>query len=260
MKKNNTITELKNVNKKYNLKRFSKKSLPFFKKNNDKKKTAETTWALKNINFQIKSGQKIGITGPNGSGKTTLLKIMAGISRPTSGEISVKGKIAAILDLEHGFHPELTGVENIYLNAMSLGMLKSEVDEKLNDIIAFADIGSYINYPFYTYSQGMKFRLACSVSLAYKADLLIIDEVLVSGDFNFQKKVLDMLIDLQSNSKMATIICSHNPQTLWAFANEFFLMESGQLKKVSRKEIAKMSLDLHNQFHETFRSKDIFIK
>lgn len=258
MKKINII-KLESISKKYDLKRFSSKKFAFFEnsKNNDEHKV---TWALKDVNFQVKAGQKIGIVGPNGSGKTTLLKIIAGISRPTGGSIIRNGKIVAILDLGHGFHPELTGRENIYINAMSLGMLKSEIDSKIKDIIAFADIGNYINYPFYTYSQGMKFRLACAVSLAYQADLLIIDEVIISGDLNFQKKILDMLAYLQSNSNMATIICSHNPQTLWAFANEFFVMENGRLRKINKKEVTRMSLDAHNQFHDAFRSKGIFVK
>ena len=256
MKKSKIVIDLKGIGKKYNLGFFTKK-FPFFSKKSGK---SDVKWALKNINLKVKAGQKIGITGPNGSGKTTLLKIMSGITSPTEGSITYNGKIAAILDLEHGFNPDLTGIENIYLNAISLGMLKSEVDERIDEIIDFADIGDYINYPFYTYSQGMKFRLACSVSLVYEADLLIIDEVLISGDFDFQKKVLDVLVKMQTDTKMATIICSHNPQTLWAFADEYYLMQDGILKKINKRKITKMSLDVHEQFHHAFRTKDIFKK
>jgi len=148
----------------------------------------ETFWALKDVNLTIRKGEKVGIIGPNGSGKTTLLKIITGITTPTTGTVYTSGKVVSLIDLEAGFHPDLTGYQNIYLNGMLLGMAKEEITGKLGDIIAFTDIRQFIDAPFFTYSQGMKLRLSFAVAVHANPNILILDEHITAGDENFQKK------------------------------------------------------------------------
>jgi len=166
----------------------------------------ESFLALKNINLRIKKGEKVGIIGANGSGKTTLLKIITGITSPTSGKVETYGKIVSLIDLEAGFHPDLTGIQNIFLNGMLLGMDKKEISKKLADIINFADIGGFIDVPLFTYSDGMKFRLGFSVAINSDPDILILDEGFGAVDEQFKTKAMN---NLQKNFKgEGTIIIS----------------------------------------------------
>lgn len=153
----------------------------------------EEFWALKDINLTIRKGERVGIIGPNGSGKTTLLKIIAGITTPTSGTVETHGKIVSLIDLEAGFHPDLTGVQNIYLNGMLLGMSKQEIEKKMKAIIAFADIGQFIDTPLFTYSTGMKLRLGFSIAVHADPDILILDEGMMVGDANFHQKAMQKI-------------------------------------------------------------------
>lgn len=168
----------------------------------------EEFWALKDINLTIKKGEKVGIIGPNGSGKTTLLKIIAGITTPTSGIVETHGKIVSLIDLEAGFHPDLTGIQNIYLNGMLLGMSKQEIEGKMKSIIAFADIGRFIDTSLFTYSEGMKLRLGFSVAIYADPDILILDEGLSVGDVNFQKKSWGKIQE-SFRKKKTVLIASH---------------------------------------------------
>ncbi len=148
----------------------------------------ETFWALNRINLTIQKGERVGVIGPNGCGKTTLLKIIAGITAPTSGTVTTNGKVISLIDLEAGFHPDLTGEQNVYINGMLLGMNRQEITEKIHRIVRFADIGQFIDAPLYTYSQGMKLRLGFSVAVYANPDILILDEGLGTGDIDFQTK------------------------------------------------------------------------
>ncbi len=148
----------------------------------------EEYWALKNVNLQIRRGEKVGFYGPNGAGKTTLLKIIAGISAPTEGKVKTKGRIISLIDLEAGFHPDLTGQENIFLNGLVIGMSKEEIEAKFAQIVDFAGIGDFITAPLYTYSSGMKLRLGFSVAIHAEPDILLLDEVMNMGDEEFRKK------------------------------------------------------------------------
>lgn len=150
-------------------------------------------WALKDVSFQVRRGETIGIIGQNGSGKSTLLQMICGTLAPTSGGIDCRGRIAALLELGSGFNPEFTGRENIYLNAVVLGLTQKEVDEKFDDISAFADIGEFIEHPIKTYSSGMVVRLAFAVMVHVNADILVIDEALAVGDMRFQSKCIAFL-------------------------------------------------------------------
>ena len=201
------------------------------------RKTKEEFWALKNINLNIKKGEKVGIVGPNGAGKTTLLKIISGITTPTAGKVTTKGKIVSLLNLQAGFHPELTGEENLYLNGLLIGMDKGRVKRKKRQIVALADIGKFIDAPFYTYSAGMKFRLAFAVAIASQCDVLLIDEIFVAGDNNFQRKIYSSLNEVQKNRDITTIVTSHISFFTWDFANKFYKIERGRLKSMSSKEM-----------------------
>ncbi len=153
-------------------------------------------WALKNVDLKIYKGEKVGLYGPNGIGKTTILKIIAGISAPTEGKIKTKGRTVSLIDLEAGFHPDLTGQENIFLNGLIIGMEKNEIKEKFNKIVDFAGIGDFITAPLYTYSSGMKLRLGFSVAIHSNPEILLLDEVINAGDEKFREKVWNVLLKM----------------------------------------------------------------
>ena len=157
--------------------------------NKHKKNTKETFWALKDINFSINKGERIGVIGKNGAGKSTLLKILSQITHPTTGEIKLRGKIASLLEVGTGFHPELTGRENIFLNGAIIGMKRTEIMKKFDEIVAFAEIEKFIDTPVKRYSSGMYVRLAFAVAAHLEPEILIVDEVLAVGDAQFQKNV-----------------------------------------------------------------------
>lgn len=194
-------------------------------------------WALRDINFSIKKSQRVGIIGPNGSGKSTLLKIISGITQQTTGNAEVKGRVVSLADLESGFHPDLTGRENILVNGMLAGMGRNEVLSKRDKIIKFADIGKYIDVPFYTYSQGMKFRLAFAVAVMSRCDLMVMDEIFVAGDVEYQLKVMRTIKKMQKDTGMTTIISSHVLAYAMALADTFYYLNKGKMKKMSKKEV-----------------------
>ena len=148
----------------------------------------EEYWAIRHVNLQVRHGEKVGFYGPNGVGKTTLLKIIAGISTPTEGKVTTKGRIISLIDLGAGFHPDLSGQENIFLNGLVVGMSKAEINRNFEQIVAFAGIGDFITAPLYTYSSGMKLRLGFSVAIHARPDILLLDEVMNMGDEQFQRK------------------------------------------------------------------------
>lgn len=168
----------------------------------------EAIVALLNINFSIQKGERVGIIGHNGSGKTTLLKIIAGIAAPTQGQVETEGKVVSLIDLEAGFHPDLTGEQNIFLNGMILGMSKKEIVNNLAKIIAFADIGRFIDLPLFTYSEGMKLRLGFAVALHSNPEILILDENIYAGDLWFRRKAQKRLDEFSASGK-TMIVVSH---------------------------------------------------
>ena len=188
----------------------------------------ETFWALKNINLTIKNGERVGIIGPNGSGKTTLLKIIAGITTPTSGSVETHGKIVSLIDLEAGFHQDLTGLQNVYLNGMLLGMKKAEIDTKLSSIIQFADIRQFIDAPLFTYSSGMALRLGFAVAIHADPDILLLDEGLSVGDKNIQKKSRDRIHNLIKKN-VTVIIASHQLSLMREVCPRFLILERGYI-------------------------------
>lgn len=213
----------------------------------------EDFWALKNINFEVKKGERIGIIGPNGAGKSTLLKIISKITTPTEGEIYTFGRLVALIDMEAGFHPELTGEENIYLNGMLIGMSKGEIKKKRRKIISFADIGGFIDAPFYTYSDGMKFRLALSIALASNCDILVMDEIFTSGDVNFQKKTIEAIRKVQDGKGVTTIVTSHIPALVWPFSDTFYFLDKGRISKVPNKRMRQMVSSIDKKWRKSMQ-------
>ena len=204
------------------------------------KKYSKDHYALKDISFEIKKGETIGIIGTNGSGKSTLLKIITGVLTPTSGNIEVNGKISALLELGAGFNPEYTGLENIYLNGTMMGYSREEIDKRVESIIDFADIGEFVNQPVKSYSSGMFARLAFAVAINVEPDILIVDEALSVGDVRFQIKCMDKMKRMME-SGTTVLFVSHDINAIRRFCikgiwlNNGVIEDSGELNRVADK-------------------------
>src|SRR5450631_526224 len=170
--------------------------------------------ALKDISFEIKQGDRLGIIGRNGAGKSTLLKILSRITEPTSGRITIRGRVASLLEVGTGFHPELTGRENVFLNGAILGMSKAEIKSKFDEIVAFAEIEKFLDTPVKHYSSGMYVRLAFAVAAHLEPEILIVDEVLAVGDAEFQKKCLGKMQSVSEQDGRTVLFVSHNMQAI----------------------------------------------
>ena len=193
-----------------------------------RKKYHHDFYALSDISFEVKKGEAVGIIGRNGSGKSTLLKILSGVLTPSSGTYSVNGRVSSLLELGTGFNPELTGIENIYFNGTLLGLSRKEIEEKLDNIIAFADIGDFIEQPVKIYSSGMYLRLAFSVAISVEPDILVIDEALAVGDALFQKKCFMALNKLKSKNTTILFV-SHDIGTVKVFTDKALLLNFGNV-------------------------------
>ncbi len=186
-------------------------------------------WALKDVSLEIKKGEAVGIIGRNGAGKTTLLKIISKITSPSYGRAEISGRISCLLEVGTGFHPELTGRDNIYLNGTILGMTKKEVDRKFDEIVEFSGIKKFIDTPVKRYSVGMKIRLGFSVAAYLEPEILVVDEVLAVGDFDFQKKCLNKMEDVGQQGRTVLFV-SHNMQAITRLCSRAILLENGQIK------------------------------
>ena len=191
----------------------------------------EEFWALRNINFDIRTGERIGIIGNNGAGKSTLLKLLSRITEPTEGKIKIIGKVASLLEVGTGFHPELTGRENIFLNGAILGMSRLDIKKKFDEIVAFAEIEKFLDTPVKRYSSGMYVRLAFSVAAHLEPDILLIDEVLAVGDAQFQKKSLGKMKDVSQHEERTIFFVSHNMNAIEQICDRVILLEKGQIKE-----------------------------
>ena len=210
------------------------------KKENDYQKIGEVNdrsqknnsnyiWALKDINFEVKKGELIGIIGRNGAGKSTMLKILSRVTSPTKGRVLLKGKVSSLLEVGTGFHQELTGRENIYLNGSILGMTKNEIKKKFDDIAEFSGIGNYIDTPVKRYSSGMYVRLAFAVAAHLDPDILILDEVLAVGDANFQKKCLGKIHEVSDEEGKTVLFVSHNMSAIKNLCRRGIILEHGKI-------------------------------
>jgi lipopolysaccharide transport system ATP-binding protein len=189
----------------------------------------EEIWALRDVSFKVEKGDVLGIIGRNGAGKSTLLKILSRVTAPTSGRIKVKGRIASLLEVGTGFHPDLTGRENIYLNGAILGMSRSEIARKFNEIVGFAEVEKFIDTPVKRYSSGMYVRLAFAVAAHLDPEILIVDEVLAVGDAEFQKKCLGKMSDVAKEGRTVLFV-SHNMDSVEKLCDKVFLMDKGMIR------------------------------
>ena len=188
-------------------------------------------WSLRDINFDIHQGDVVGVIGRNGAGKSTLLKILSKVTAPTLGSVKMKGRIASLLEVGTGFHPELTGRENIFLNGAILGMRKHEIQRKLDEIISFAGIERYVDTPVKRYSSGMYVRLAFAVAAHLESEILIVDEVLAVGDADFQKKCLGKMGDISKSDGRTILFVSHNMPSISTLCKNAIFLQNGQLVK-----------------------------
>lgn len=195
-----------------------------------KKGLSEYVWALKDVNFQIEQGDAVGIIGRNGAGKSTLLKLLSRVTKPTTGSIKYKGRIASLLEVGTGFHPEMTGRENIYLNGAILGMSKKEIARKFDEIVDFSGVERYIDTPVKRYSSGMYVRLAFAVAAHLESEILIVDEVLAVGDAEFQRKCLGKMNDVSRGEGRTVLFVSHNMGAIKSLCTKGVFMDTGTVK------------------------------
>ncbi len=213
----------------------------------------ETLWALKGVSFQVKSGEVVGIIGRNGAGKSTLLKILSGITDPTEGYADIYGRVGSLLEVGTGFHPELTGRENVYLNGAILGMRKAEIERKLDEIVAFAEIDRFLDTPVKHYSSGMYVRLAFSVAAHLEPEILLVDEVLAVGDMAFQRKCLGKMDDVAHEGRTVLFV-SHNMGLLQTLCERGIFLQQGA---VHTDGTITAAVDAYLQSLEQVRSQDL---
>ena len=197
--------------------------------------TAEVFWALKNVNLEIKKGETFGIVGPNGSGKSTMLKLMAGVTEPTEGKVSINGRIAPLIELGAGFHPELTGRENVYLNGVILGLSRQEIDKQFKNIVDFAELWDFIDQPIKHYSSGMYLRLAFAVAVHTNPEILLVDEILAVGDESFQRKCFKKMEEFKQNG-VTIVYVTHALDSVGKFCDRAMWLEYGQVKLIDQAE------------------------
>ena len=253
------IIEVNNITKEYKLGSHAKDSIKdsvaaiFGKGGNNESKIFR---ALENISFDVEKGEVLGLVGKNGAGKSTLLKVLSRITHPTSGEIMMKGRVASLLEVGTGFHPELSGRENIFLNGAVLGMSKKEITEKFEEIVDFSGVRSFIDTPVKRYSSGMYVRLAFSVAAHLEPEILIIDEVLAVGDAEFQKKCIGKMKDVAGAGRTVLFV-SHNMEAVKSLCNRAILLEKGKIVlNSSVDEVVSKYLD--NQKLKSFNMENTF--
>jgi lipopolysaccharide transport system ATP-binding protein len=230
-----TLISIEKVSKQYRigsaqattLREFLISAITFARLRNQKRE--ETVWALRDVSFDIEAGETVGIIGRNGAGKSTLLKVLAKITYPTSGAVNVGGRVAAMLEVGTGFHPELTGMENIYLNGSILGMTKREVDRKLDAIIEFSGVEKFIHTPIKRYSSGMRLRLGFAVAAHLDAEIMVVDEVLAVGDAAFQKKCLATMGNLRDRARTVLFV-SHNLAAVENLCGRCIWIDGGHIR------------------------------
>ncbi|HEX8948295.1 MAG TPA: ABC transporter ATP-binding protein [Dissulfurispiraceae bacterium] len=226
--------ELKDVWKKYSRESIFHRSIRediaslFRRKSRSAEISSNEFWALRDIAFTVERGQTIGLYGPNGAGKSTILKLIASVTYPTKGRTSVWGRVAPLIEIGAGFHPDLTGRENIFMNGTILGMNIPEIREKMNSIIAFSEMEEFIDMPVKKYSSGMYLRLGFSIAIHSEADIYLIDEILTVGDETFQKKCLDKIFEMKNKEK-TLIVITHDRNLIGQIADDIIFMKKGEI-------------------------------
>src|SRR5215212_3073849 len=221
--------QLKKVSKKYRIRRDVEGGASLLRKLLSIRKRKEDFWALKDISFDVQRAEALGIIGHNGAGKSTILKLLSRITTPTTGEIMINGRLSALIEVGSGFHPELTGRENIYLNGSILGMMRREITKKLESIVEFAELRQFIDTPVKRYSSGMYVRLGFSIAAHLDPDILLLDEVLAVGDAAFQRKCIDRITELKKNGTTIVFI-SHDLRAVQKLCDRVILLKKGQIE------------------------------
>lgn len=216
--------------------------------NHEKGSESQDFWALKDVSFDVKQGEVLGIIGRNGAGKSTLLKILSRITRPTSGRIGTRGRVGSLLEVGTGFHPELTGRENVFLNGSILGMKRTDIVRKFDEIVAFAELGEFIDTPVKRYSSGMYARLAFSVAAYLEPEILIIDEVLAVGDAKFQKQCLGKMSDVAKQGRTVLFV-SHNMAAIKTLCQRAVVLDKG---KMTSSGSVKLAIEQYLGLHESY--------
>jgi lipopolysaccharide transport system ATP-binding protein len=233
---------------------LAKKSLQLFKGNfKSKPVSSEEFYALKDINLEIHAGDRVGIIGSNGAGKSTLLKILSRITEPTGGRISIRGRVASLLEVGTGFHPELTGRENVFLNGAILGMARSEIRRKFDEIVSFAEVEKFLDTPVKRYSSGMYVRLAFAVAAHLEPEILVVDEVLAVGDAQFQKKCLGKMEDVSKNDGRTILFVSHNMGVINQLCKKAVLLKKGEMVSYGpSNEIVDLYISSNQRFENQY--------
>jgi ABC-type polysaccharide/polyol phosphate transport system ATPase subunit len=223
----------------------------FSRRRSDTPVNREEFWALKDVSFEVKRGDRVGIIGRNGAGKSTLLKILSRITEPTEGRISIRGRVASLLEVGTGFHPELTGRENIFLNGAILGMGQAEIRRKFDEIVTFAEVERFLDTPVKRYSSGMYVRLAFAVAAHLEPDILVVDEVLAVGDVGFQRKCLSKMEDIAKQASKAILFVSHNMAAVEALCSTAIWLNQGivQSIKSAREAVSDYSKSMYLSGH-----------
>lgn len=253
------IIEVNNLGKKYSVgerqpylalrdifSNVAKSPIGWLKSKTVSKQEENEFWALRGINFSVERGEVLGVIGRNGAGKSTLLKVLSQITPPTTGEIILRGKVGSLLEVGTGFHPELTGRENIYLNGAVLGMRKKEIDRKFDEIVDFSGVERFLDMPVKRYSSGMYVRLAFAVAAHLDPDILIVDEVLAVGDIEFQKKCLGKMNDVTRQEGKTVLFVSHNIPAVESLCTKCLLLDKGSVVKIGNTQDV-VSTYLHEQ-------------
>jgi ABC-type polysaccharide/polyol phosphate transport system ATPase subunit len=225
------VISFENVSKRFRLLKIPRRAFQevFVNMFNQKTRGKDYFWALRDVGFSIKAGETVGILGANGSGKSTILKLISRIIDPDTGVIKVAGRLSALLELGAGFHPDLTGRENIYLNGSILGLNRQVMDRKFDDIVDFAGIGEFIDAPVRSYSSGMQMRLGFSVAIHVEPEIILVDEVLAVGDYSFQLKCLERIRQLQQQG-VTILFVSHDFEAVESLCNRAIWLEQGRLQ------------------------------
>ncbi|MHC4606332.1 MAG: ABC transporter ATP-binding protein [Planctomycetota bacterium] len=225
-----SVIEVKDLGVKFWLRRMRKRSMRHFLLHlgRDGRRNREL-WALRNVSFGVEKGEILGVVGPNGAGKTTLLRVLAGIYQPDEGSVRVDGRISPLLALGTGFRPDLTGRDNIYLNGMFLGLRKSDIDARIDEIISFSELGDFIDQPLRSYSAGMGSRLGFSIAVSMDPDILLIDEILSVGDYKFTSKAYAKMQDMMKQAK-AIVYATHSLDLVTEFCTRAVWLDRGKVK------------------------------
>jgi lipopolysaccharide transport system ATP-binding protein len=263
------IITAENVSKKYIINHKRQEAYPTLRdtivekttslwKKNPVKESKEEFWALKNVNFEINPGERVGIIGKNGAGKSTILKILSRITDPSGGRITLRGRVASLLEVGTGFNPELTGRENIFLNGAILGMRREEIKRKFDEIVSFAEVEKFLDTPVKRYSSGMYVRLAFAIAAHLEPEVLIVDEVLAVGDAEFQKKSLGKMEDVGKEGR-TVIFVSHNMGAIEQLCERVILLKAGEVEEESRDVIGTINKYMYsrdNQNETSWQNSD----